>query len=76
MEVKTKKASAGAAVTRAVRHYLATGRIPDDADGTLAAHVADLERRVRRVNARGGALAQVRLSPELLGLQLALEANA
>ncbi len=53
---------------------LAAGLNPDDADGTLAAHVAELERRVRRLNGRGGPLAGVRLSKDLLALQAASEA--
>jgi hypothetical protein len=50
---------------RAVRKALAlqaTGLIPDDADGTLAAHVAELERRVHRLRQRGGALRNIRLA--------------
>jgi hypothetical protein len=64
---------------RAVKEQLrllAAGLAPDDADGTLAAHVAELERRVRRLNQRGGALAHVRLSSDLLTWRTASEATA
>lgn len=54
----------------------AAGIAPRDADGTLAAHVAELERRVRHLNQRGGALAGVQLSTDLLTWRTALEATA
>jgi len=53
---------------------IAAGLTPEDADGTLASHVAELERRVHRLNGRGGALASVRLSKDLLELRAAVPA--
>lgn len=55
---------------------LAAGLATDNADEALAAHVAELERRVRRLNRRGGALAHIQLSPDLLTWRTALEATA
>ncbi|MBN1491847.1 MAG: hypothetical protein JXA69_18190 [Phycisphaerae bacterium] len=52
----------------------AAGYIPDDADGTLAYHVAELEQRVRRIHQCGDVLVQVRLSPAVLSLRAASEA--
>mgnify|MGYP005839879291 CR=1 FL=1 len=64
---------------QAVRRVLRTaagGGIPRDADSTLVAHMAELDRRVRRLNQSGGALAAVRLSSDLLTWRTALEATA
>jgi len=64
---------------RIVRRQLglsATDYVPGDHGEDLAAHVAELERRVRRLNARGGAFACLRLSPDLLTWRAASEATA
>jgi len=56
---------------RAVREALrrsAAGLAPDDADGTLAARVAELQQRVQRLNRQGAALRHVRLSQDVLAL--------
>ncbi len=55
---------------------LAKGLVPEDADARLAAHVAELERRVQRLNKKGGALARIQLSPDLLTWRAASEATA
>ena len=63
---------------RAVKQGLklqAAGCIPDDADGTLAHHVAELEQRVHRIHQYGDMLVQVRLSPAVLSLRAASEAT-
>jgi hypothetical protein len=57
---------------RKVREALrlaAAGIHPDDADGTLASHVAELERRAHRVGAYGGAFRHVRLAPGVLAIR-------
>lgn len=58
-----------------VRRYLLTvsaGKRPEDADGSLAVHVAELHQRVRRL-AGAGASMKVNLSPAVRALHLAAE---
>lgn len=63
-------------VVRESLRLLEGEQIPDDADGTLAAHIQELERRVRRLRKRGGALATLRLTPEVLKLRTVSQAAA
>lgn len=55
---------------------MAAGHTPDDADGTLAAHVAELQRRMHRLAERSDAFRHVRLTPNVLAMPTATLATA